>query len=111
MYTLIHVPEMDKIVGGLGFEEATVNEFTRPSRDSSPPPPQEMNAIKRSLAGDLTCDQWCGVPELPSQSNEGSHLLIGTEIVTVLSREGNYFAEKTETFFCNSRNFVKRGLS
>ena len=86
---------MDKIVGGFGFEGARVNEFTRPSRDSSPPPPQEMNAIKRSLAGDLTCDQWarreCGVPDLPSQSNEGSHLLIGTEIVNCSVERGELF--------------------
>ena len=33
------------------------------------------------------------------------------KLLTVLSREGNYFAEKTETFFCNSRNFVLRGVS
>ena len=45
------MPEVEKIVGGLGVrsEVATVNEFTRPSRDSSPL--QEMNAIKRSLSG------------------------------------------------------------
>ena len=89
---------MDKIVGGLGFEEATVNEFTRPSRDSSPPPPQEMNAIKRSLAGDLTCDQWCWVPDLPSQSNEGSHLLIGTEIVNCSVERGELFCGKIGNF-------------